>query len=77
MGRNWLHIRDGSGSREKKDDDLTVTSADGAAVGDVVVVKGVARVDRDFGAGYAYPIVLEDAKVTREPTPTRTDPARR
>jgi hypothetical protein len=77
MGRNWLHIRDGSGSREKKDDDLTVTTADGAAVGDVVVVRGVAHVDRDFGAGYAYPVVLEDAKVTREPAPTRTDPARR
>jgi hypothetical protein len=77
MGRNWLHIRDGSGSREKKDDDLTVTTADGAAVGDVVVVRGIAHVDRDFGAGYAYPVVLEDAKVTREPAPTRTDPARR
>lgn len=77
MGRHWLHIRDGSGSRENKDDDLTVTAADGAAVGDVVVVRGVAHVDRDFGAGYAYPVVLEDAKVAREPAPTRTDPARR
>jgi len=77
MGRNWLHIRDGSGSREKKDDDLTVTTADGAAVGDVVVVRGVAHVDRDFGAGYAYPAVLEDAKVVRETAPTRADPARR
>jgi hypothetical protein len=77
MGRNWLHIRDGSGAREKKDDDLTVTTADGAAVGDVVVVRGVAHVDRDFGAGYAYPVVLEDAKITREAAPARTDPARR
>ncbi|MFI5121016.1 MAG: nucleotide-binding protein [Thermoanaerobaculia bacterium] len=73
MGRNWIHIRDGSGSREKKDDDLTVTTQDGAAVGDVVVVKGVVHVDRDFGAGYSYPVVLEDAKVTREATSTRAD----
>jgi hypothetical protein len=77
MGRNWLHIRDGSGSREKKDDDLTVTTADAAAVGDVVLVRGVAHVDRDFGAGYAYPVVLEDAKITREPAPARKDSASR
>jgi|NGEPerStandDraft_6_1074524.scaffolds.fasta_scaffold07070_6 hypothetical protein len=73
MGRNWIHIRDGSGSREKKDDDLTVTTKDGAAVGDIVVAKGVVHVDRDFGAGYSYPVVLEDAKVTREPASTRAD----
>ena len=73
MGRNWIHIRDGSGAREKKDDDLTVTTQDGAAVGDIVVVKGVVHVDRDFGAGYSYPVVVEDAKVTREPASTRAD----
>jgi len=73
MGRNWIHIRDGSGSHEKKDDDLTVTTQDGAAVGDIVVVRGVVHVDRDFGAGYSYPVVLEDAKVTREPASTRAD----
>ncbi len=77
MGRNWIHIRDGSGSRDKKDDDLTVTTQDGVAVGDVVLVKGVVHVDRDFGAGYAYPVVVEDAKVTREPASTRADATRR
>jgi len=76
MGRNWYHIRDGSGSRDKKDDDLTVTTADPAAVGDVVVVKGVVHVDKDFGAGYQYPVVLEDAKITREPASTRADASR-
>ena len=76
MGRNWYHIRDGSGSREKKDDDLTVTTGDPAAVGDVVVVKGVVHVDKDFGAGYQYPVVLEDAKVTKEPATTRADASR-
>jgi hypothetical protein len=73
MGRNWIHIRDGTGSREKKDDDLTVTTKDSAAVGDIVVAKGVVHVDRDFGAGYSYPVVLEDAKITREPASTRAD----
>jgi hypothetical protein len=77
MGRNWIHLRDGSGSREKKDDDLTVTTQDGAAVGDIVVAKGVVHLDRDFGAGYSYPVVVEDAKVTREAAPTRADATRR
>ncbi len=76
MGRNWYHIRDGSGSHEKKDDDLTVTSNDAAVVGDVVVVKGVVHVEKDFGAGYQYPVVLEDAKVTKEPASTRVEASR-
>jgi hypothetical protein len=64
MGRNWLHIRDGSGSAGK-DNDLTITTADKAGVGDVVVVKGTVRVDKDFGAGYAYPVIVEDAKLSK------------
>lgn len=63
MGRNWLHVRDGSGSAEKKDNDLTVTTTDAAKVGDVVTVAGPVSVDKDFGAGYAYPVILENAKV--------------
>jgi hypothetical protein len=62
MGRNWLHIRDGSGTAGK-DNDLTVTTSDKAAVGDVVVVKGKVQVDKDFGAGYSYPVIVEDAKL--------------
>jgi uncharacterized protein YdeI (BOF family) len=65
MGKNWIHIRDGSGSREKKDDDITVTTLDSAAVGDTVLVKGTVRLNRDFGAGYIYPVIIEDARVSK------------
>ncbi len=65
MGKNWIHLRDGSGSREEKNDDLTVTTPDSAAVGDTVMVKGTVRIDRDFGAGYTYPVIIEDAKVSK------------
>jgi hypothetical protein len=65
MGKNWLHLRDGSGKAEAGDNDLTVTSQDVAKVGDVVVVKGVVRTDKDFGAGYAYPVIIEDAKISK------------
>ncbi|MEK7705829.1 MAG: nucleotide-binding protein [Myxococcota bacterium] len=65
MGRNWLHVRDGSGDAAKRTNDLTVTSADNAAVGDVVLVHGTVQIDRDFGAGYSYPVIVEDAKLTK------------
>jgi hypothetical protein len=65
MGRNWLHLRDGTGSPERKDHDLTVTMAEMAAVGDVVLVRGIVRKDRDFGAGYTYPVIVEEAKLSR------------
>ncbi|HEY0139966.1 MAG TPA: nucleotide-binding protein [Thermoanaerobaculia bacterium] len=65
MGKNWLHIRDGSGSAGKGDHDLTVTTQEVATVGDVVVVSGIVRVDKDFGAGYRYPVIIEDAKLSK------------
>jgi hypothetical protein len=65
MGKNWIHLRDGSGSAEKGDNDLAVTTNDVAAVGDVVVISGVVHVDKDFGAGYRYPVIIEEAKVTK------------
>jgi hypothetical protein len=65
MGRNWLHLRDGSGSPEKKDHDLTVTTSETAAVGDVVLVRGTVRKDLDFGSGYAYAVLVEEAKLSR------------
>lgn len=65
MGKNWIHLRDGSGTREAKDDDITVTTTDAASVGDVVLVTGTVRLDRDFGAGYVYPVLVENAKVAR------------
>jgi hypothetical protein len=65
MGKNWVHLRDGSGNADKKDNDITVTTADTVAVGDVVTAKGKVLVDKDFGAGYAYPVIVEDAKVAK------------
>jgi hypothetical protein len=66
MGKNWLHIRDGSGSEEKGDNDLTITTAMPAKLGDTVLVTGNVSTNRDFGAGYKYRVILEDAKLTVE-----------
>ena len=66
LDTNWLHIQDGSGSAADASNDLTVTSAAQAAVGDTVIVTGNVVLDKDFGAGYSYPVLLEDASLTVE-----------
>ncbi len=66
LGKNWLHIRDGSGSADKGDNDLTVTTAIDAKLGDTVLVTGKVELNKDFGAGYKYAIMIVDAQVTVE-----------
>ncbi|HJV38768.1 MAG TPA: hypothetical protein VJ528_08010 [Geothrix sp.] len=65
MGKNWLHLQDGSGDAKAGSNDITVTSNDPAAKGDTVTVTGVVRTDKDFGSGYSYPVLIEDAKVKK------------
>ena len=64
LKRNWLHVKDGSGSAGTND--LTVTTTDRATVGDTVVIRGTVVVDKDFGAGYKYGVLVENASVTVE-----------
>ena len=64
MGRNWVHIQDGTGDQTNYD--LTVTTNDNIQVGQVVVVEGYVALNKDFGSGYKYDILLEDSKVTPE-----------
>jgi hypothetical protein len=64
MGKTWIHVRDGSGSEERKDNDLTVTTDADAAMGAVVLVEGVLKTDRDLGSGYFFPVIIENARVT-------------
>jgi hypothetical protein len=65
MGRSFVHLRDGSGDAAAGTDDLTVTMSETPAVGDTLLVEGTVTVDKDFGAGYRYPVLLEDAQVVR------------
>ena len=61
MDRNWIHIQDGTQSNGNYD--LLVTSKDAAQVGQVITVEGKVAVNKDFGAGYSYKVMLENAKV--------------
>ncbi len=65
MGRNWIHLRDGSGSAADGTNDVLVTSVNEVKVGDVVTMKGVIRTDRDFGAGYSYKVLVEEGALQK------------
>jgi hypothetical protein len=63
MGKNWVHLQDGTSSGENYD--LTITTMDKVNVGDVVVFEGTIALEKDFGAGYAYALIMEDAKLIK------------
>jgi len=62
LGVNWMHIQDGTG--QAGTNDITVTSKDDfAEVGSEVIVEGTLALERDFGAGYSYDVIIENARV--------------
>jgi hypothetical protein len=65
MGRNWFHLQDGSGKADDGTNDLTITTEEVVKVGDIVTVSGMLVTDKDFGAGYAYDAIVENATVKR------------
>lgn len=62
-GYNFVHIQDGTGSQGSTNN-LIVRSKQTANVGDQVVISGLVVVDKDFGAGYFYPLIIEEATIT-------------
>jgi hypothetical protein len=66
MGKNWIHLQDGTGNPQKGTHDLVVTSEDVPSVGDVVTVKGTIFKDKDFGAGYKYNVIMEKASISKQ-----------
>ena len=65
MGKNWVHLRDGSGSAADSTNDVLVTTKDETKLGDVVVVKGIVHTDVDLGSGYAYKVLVEEATLRK------------
>ncbi|MFH1673026.1 MAG: nucleotide-binding protein [Pseudomonadota bacterium] len=65
MGKNWIHIQDGTGSAENNNYDITVSTLETAAVGDEVIVNGTLGADKDFGFGCAFALIIEDATIKK------------
>ncbi|MCF8238380.1 MAG: GW dipeptide domain-containing protein [Saprospiraceae bacterium] len=61
MNRNWIHIQDGTGDNQ----DLTVTTAENIPLGAIVTVEGTIALNKDFGAGYRYDLIMEGAVVVK------------
>lgn len=61
MGKNWIHIQDGTGSQATGNHNLVCTSKDLVEVGDVVTMSGILAKDKDFGGGYKYASIVEEA----------------
>jgi hypothetical protein len=60
MGKNWVHIQDGT--EYKGSFDLTVTTDISVVIGEIVTFEGKIALNKDFGYGYTYDVLMEDAK---------------
>lgn len=63
-GRNWVHIRDGSGNTGTND--ITFTTKEILTPGDLILVKGILLLNKDIGSGYSFPVFMEDPEVIKE-----------
>ena len=61
MGKNWIHIQDGSDFEGNFD--LTITCKDVVSIGQIIEVSGTIALDKDFGAGYTYDVIMAEAKI--------------
>jgi len=65
MQRNWIHLQDGTGSADKKNHDLVVTMTALPADGQTITVTGTLLKDKDFGMGYKYDVLIENAEIVK------------
>lgn len=65
MGRNWIHIQDGT--NDNGNFDLTITSQDLVNVGDEVTFKGKLTLNKNFGSGYFYDVIMENGELVSKP----------
>jgi hypothetical protein len=61
LGKNWVHLRDGSGSPADQTHDILVTTLDTCAVGDILDARGTVRTNLDLGSGYSYEVLIDSA----------------
>lgn len=66
MGKNWLHIQDGTKADGKGNFDLTVTTGDMAKVGDTASFTGKITLNKDLGSGYSFEVIMEDATISQK-----------
>jgi hypothetical protein len=63
MGMTWAHLQDGTGSPAMNNNNLVVTMKENPEVGSIITVSGTLAKNRDFGSGYKYKVIVEQAKI--------------
>jgi hypothetical protein len=63
MNKNWIHLQDGTEADGQFD--LTITTDQDFQVGSVVTIEGKIALDKDFGYGYSYKVLLEEGKIVQ------------
>ena len=64
MGKNWIHLQDGTGSAEKGNHDIAVSTLETVKTGEEVIVKGTLGINKDFGMSCAFSTLIEEASIT-------------
>lgn len=62
MNKNWMHLKDGS----QDDFDLVITSDTFIPEGTIVTMTATVTLNKDFGAGYKYDLILENGVVIQQ-----------
>lgn len=65
MGKNWVHIQDGTGDAAAGTHDLVLTTDSIPLDGETITATGTLAKDKDFGGGYAYKVILENASISK------------
>ena len=63
MSKNWVHLQDGTEANGSYD--LVITTMDTVEVGKIVTFEGILAVDKDFGYGYKYDVIVEESKLVK------------
>jgi hypothetical protein len=63
MDKNWIHIQDGT--EHDGQYDLTITSSSSVEPGDILTFEGKITLDKDFGFGYFYEVLMEEASIVQ------------
>ncbi len=65
MGRNWIHLQDGTGNPMQNSHDIVVTSSEHPEINTEITVEGIVAAEKDFGAGYKYAAIIEEATIIK------------
>jgi hypothetical protein len=65
MGKNWIHLQDGTGNPMQNSHDLVITTTETVEVDNIITIEGILAAEKDFGAGYKYAAIIEDASIVK------------